>query len=540
MSNNIWGVLIMGFIQSSIILLLAVALSIILSKIIKKISNTYISLIIGAILGLIPITNGLILEFNDEIFMLLIIAPLLFFEGQETKTYLVRKKFKNILSTAIVLAILSAVIGTAILHSLTGITLSMALIIIAISTPTDATAMGSVSDGLTMPPHVDVVLKMESLFNDATGIVLLQAALIWFNTGHLSLGQNISAFLISAIGGTILGLIMSLIFMFIRQFLIRTNFNSVTAQNLIYLMTPFIIYLIAEKIEVSGIIAVVSAGLIFNNEASRSRFSEPRQFHAGIQMSQFLTEILNNFVFISLGTTLIRIIKQQYQSANSSLNWLLTALLVYITSLIIRFLYSLIVSKFSAKEAVVFSFGGIHGSVTLAMAFSVIGASISTGSKIFSFIILVESTVILISMIVPTILFKFILPADAFDLESKTKINRIRNQMVQLGIDHVQKMDIDNIVKQSVIYDLRDQIKDNGLKSFVHQWRFAGSKAAIFTDEQSLQERRALMGAFNTEIEYLYETALKHVIESKYIYDLYSEILLSESLVLDPENSFGR
>ncbi len=48
------------------------------------------------------------------------------------------------------------------------------------------------------------------------------------------------------------------------------------------------------------------------------------------------------------------------------------------------------------------------------------------------------------------------------------------------------------------------------------------------------------MGAFNHETQYLYEMALKHVIDSKYIYDLYSEVLLSESLVLDPENSFGQ
>ncbi|WP_125764165.1 hypothetical protein [Companilactobacillus hulinensis] len=177
--------------------------------------------------------------------------------------------------------------------------------------------------------------------------------------------------------------------------------------------------------------------------------------------------------------------------------------------------------------------------VILAMAFSVLGSSIKGSFPTFNFIILVESAVIIMSMLVPTILFKFILTPDKFDLDSKIKINEIRNNMVQLGIEHVQKMNIDDTVKQSVIYDLRDQIKDNTIGSFLKQWSFAGSREALFTPEQELQERRALMGAFNHETQYLYETALKHIIESKYIYDLYSEVLLSESLVLDPENTLG-
>ncbi|WP_125590856.1 cation:proton antiporter [Companilactobacillus jidongensis] len=479
----------MGFFESSIVLLIAVAVSSFISNLLPKISGTYISLIIGIIVGLIPLTNQAVLSFNDEIFMLFIIAPLLFFEGQKTKTYLVRRKIKNILSTAVFLAIISAVIGTIILHSVAGITFSLALIIISISTPTDATAMGSVSDGLTLPTHVNIVLKMESLFNDATGIVLLQAALIWYSTGHLALSQNISAFFVSAIGGIVFGVITAGLLMLFRQLLVRTSYNSITAQNLLYLMTPFIIYVLAEKLAVSGIIAVVSAGLIFNNEASRSRFSAPKQFHAGVQMSQFLTEILNSFVFVVLGITLTRIVKQQFNNSNSSFSWLGVAFLVYVISLITRFIYGQLISKLSIREALIFAFGGIHGSVTLAMAFSVIGASITSKSQIFNFIILVESAVIILSMLVPTILFRFVLPADEQDLESKIKINQIRNNMVQLGIEHVQKMKIDEIVKQSVIYDLRDQIKNNSIGSFLKQWRFAGSQEALYTSEQALQER---------------------------------------------------
>lgn len=211
--------------------------------------------------------------------------------------------------------------------------------------------------------------------------------MIWFQTGHFSFSQNTRAFLLSAVGGMFFGTAFAFLTMLFRQWLVRTKINVISSQTLIFLLTPFVVYILAERIEVSGIIAVVSAGLVFNSEMRRSRFTSPRQMHFGVQLISFLNEILNSFVFVVLGITLERVMVQQVQNLRASWNWLYIAVVIYLSALVVRFMYSKFISKLNSHEAIIFALGGVHGSVTLAMAFSVIGLSIKNNSTTFNLII---------------------------------------------------------------------------------------------------------------------------------------------------------
>lgn len=526
--------------ESTFAILIAVALGNIISRFFSKISSTYINLLVGVVFGIIPFTNHMILEFNNEVFMLLVITPLLFFEGQKTMNYIVWQKYRNIISTAVFLVVVIAIVGTISVNWLNGISLPLAMIIVAISTPTDATALESVKSGLILPKNIGSMLKMESLFNDATGIVLLQAALIWYRTGEFSFINNSKTFFVSAIGGMFFGVFMAFMIMLFRQWLVRTKINVISSQTLIFLLTPFIIYILAERIEVSGIIAVVSAGLVFNSEVRRSRFTSPRQMHFGVQLMNFLNEILNSFVFVVLGISLERIVVQQNNNLTHSFQWLVIAFVVYISSLLVRFIYSRVVSRLSVMDAIIFSLGGVHGSVTLAMAFSVIGMGIKNNSSVFNLIILVESAVIILSMIVPTIVFRFILPRDTQADVSK-QVYKIRNQMVSLGIKSVN--DIPNVsqeVRDSVIYDLKDQLQENNVHQYLRQWNNVNGEVGIFADDLHEQEHRVLLHAFSVEQKYLCDVSEEGPIEQTYIDDIFSELLLAESLILDPNNQGER
>lgn len=520
--------------ESTFAILLAVSLANIIAKLVPKISATYINLLVGIIFGIIPFTNHMILEFNNETFMLLIIAPLLFFEGQKTMNYIVWQKYRNIISTAVILAVVIAVVGMFPIHLLMGIGLPLALILAAISTPTDATALESVTSGTILPAKISSMLKMESLFNDATGIVLLQAGLLWFQTGHFSFAENSRAFFVSAIGGLLFGTIFAFLTMVFRQWLVRTRINVVSSQTLIFLLTPIVIYILAERIEVSGIIAVVSAGLVFNSEMRRSRFTAPRQMHLGVHLINFLNEVLNSFVFVVLGISLERIAMQQTKNLTTSLQWLLIAVLIYVSSLIVRFLYAKFISHLSAYEASVFSLGGVHGSVTLAMAFSVIGINIKNNSTTFNLIILAESVVIILSMVVPTIAFKFILPKEK-EINVADKINQIRHEMVRLGVKSIDDIpNVDQEVRDSVIYDLRDQLKKNTLHNFLWQWNNVNGTVGIFEENLHAQEHQVLVHAFNVEQKYLYNISKENLVPQRYIDEILTEILMAESLIMDP------
>ena len=522
----------MGLMTSSFVLLLTVAVANLVAQWVPRISKTYLALLAGIIVGLIPGLNRQILGFENEIFMLLILAPLLFFEGQLTPMVKVGKGIPSILGTAFALAIGSAVVATVGLHLGFAVSLPVALIMVAISTPTDATAFESVVTGRKFSAQLGNHLKMESLFNDATGLILLQAGLMWLQTRHLSFGQNVGQVVVSAGGGAVVGGVLAFVVMLIRQQIVRTESNVVSSQTLIYLLTPIIIYLIAEKLAVSGIIAVVVAGLVHNGEANSSRFTAPRQMYLGVELMNFIAEILNGAVFVILGISLERIVRQQYQQMFQSLQWLWLGLAAYGLLVVCRVGYAyLFIAKRQWRPSWLFALGGVHGTVTLAMTFSIVNA---VSAAQFQQIILVETVVIIVSMLLPTVLFKWLLPQDGDALSKPEILARIRQQMTAVGVARVRELDLDAAVKHTVIYDLQDQTKANPLRAFLRRWRGMTSHHQAISILQSRDQRWAMMQAFASERAFLADQARQHVVEVSLLHDIYTEVLMAEALVVDP------
>lgn len=524
----------MEVIISTFVILIVVAIAQLISRFIPQFPNNYISLILGIIVAIIPNINHYILEFNNEIFMLFILVPLLFYEGQKTPFVYLIPKLKSILGTSFILVIISAIIVSFIISIAFGIAISLALVLVAISTPTDITAFESVTEGRKFPSGVEEQLKGEALFNDATGIILLQAAVLWFTTKELSITHSILELIYSATVGIIIGVILSLILIIIRRGLVNASKNQFVFQILTYLFSPFIIYIIAEEIHVSGIIAVVVAGIVHSSELHRSRFSAPRQVHFGIQIVNLSSTVLNSFVFVSLGISLERIIVTQENVWSNSIKWFLTGLTIYCALVCVRFIYGKIfVGNKNLRDAFLFSIGGVHGAITLAMTFSV---SNMFNDQVFSYLIIIESLVIIMSILIPTILFKFILPKDYSKHEKRKVLKNLRTKMTQVGINEVESMILPNSVKEIVIFDLKDQDSKNTLSSFFTQIFIFNHSYEMLSNIQSVEHRRALMHAFKAQQNYLYQLAKDNSVKSEYVYELFSEILLSQSLVLDPKN----
>ena len=230
----------------------------------------------------------------------IIIAPLLFFEGQQNRIYNIARSWKSIVSMTVVMIIIATVLTSFSLKWLLNLSLPFAFILAAISTPTDATATESVIHGLKMPKNILHFLRNESLFNDASGIVLLNMAVGWYLSRHLQIGYTFAGFLYSALGGIIFSIIVSSILVLLRQELLRknlkflvNNYNPTSALLIIYIMTPILIYYAAEAIHVSGIIAVVISGLIHNAESERIRLTNLNFIYNGSQTKHLLTDVLN-------------------------------------------------------------------------------------------------------------------------------------------------------------------------------------------------------------------------------------------------------
>lgn len=517
---------------STFTLAIAAAFSIILAQAFSRVSVNYISMVIGLIIGLVPFLNQQVAAFDSEIFMELIVAPLLFFEGQKTHFHDIRSNLKKIVGITVVMVILVLITAGFGAYWVSGISLPVAFIIASISTPTDATATSSVTDGLKLPRRVLGSLQAESLFNEASGIILLNMAMLWFTNGYINYGQTIGDFVYSSIGGAVLGLVLGWIIIVFRQLLMRSTFNSLNAQNLLYVLTPLIIYAIAEEFRFSGIIAVVVAGLLHNAESQQSILINSRQVHMGRDLESLISEIFNSMIFVILGVLMVRISRNRI--GHFAWQWIIVGIVIYLANVLVRYIYSLIALRYDHHEATVFALGGVHGAVTLSLALTLSGKFL--GSDNYNLVIMSEATLILLSMIVPTIIFQFILPHQITDQAALKTIDRIRTEMVKHAIKEIHHMYLPQRVKKYVIYMLLMQKKAIPLRESLRTLLKTINYPEFTSQEQYLQ-RQAFYRAFAVEREYLEMIGQKEARYRKYVLSLYNDVLLAESLVIEPEEN---
>ncbi|MFC2684469.1 MAG: hypothetical protein ACFN06_02980 [Limosilactobacillus oris] len=122
----------MALLISTAVLTIAAVFSGILAGVFPRVPSNYLSIAIGIVIAVVAPLDRLIAPFHSEIFMY-IIVPLIYFEGQTTRLYFVRRWWRQIIETAVLLVVASLVIaGFAV--SLLGIPLAIAFVLAAIST----------------------------------------------------------------------------------------------------------------------------------------------------------------------------------------------------------------------------------------------------------------------------------------------------------------------------------------------------------------------------------------------------------------------
>lgn len=356
--------------------------------------------------------------------------------------------------------------------------------------PTDATATESVTHGLKLPKKIAFYLKDESLFNDASGIILLNMAVDWYLHQELRIGQAIGNFLYSAGGGIFLGALVATLLVFLRQESFRSKYHLSAGVampvEVIFFLTPLIIYFLAEEIHVSEIIAVVAAGLIHNVESERSRLTNAFIFYNGI--------------------------------------------ILYLANLLIRYFYyrfsPSIKGKTRNKEALIFSLGGIHGAVTFALAYTLYDLRINVAD--FHLILVSEITLILLSMIVPTIVFHMILDKDIPDFDQRKEVDRVRVAMIEYAMDQMKKIYLPKKIRKQLKFDLRAQMNQTSMVDFARKIKY--------TIKQKEFRAEVYRYAFRQERDYLGKIAQQEREYRRGFLALYRQILMSEVVFLDDEN----
>ncbi len=202
-------------------------------------------------------------EVDPEIVLTVLIPPLLFAAATEASVVALRTLLRSITQLAVGMVLVTAFAVAAVVYVLIpGIPFAAALALGAIVAPPDAVAAIAVARRAGLPRRVVTVLEGESLFNDATSLVLLRVALVGLSIGSMSWGQAVLEFAWATAGGILVGLAVGVALSWARR-----HTGSTLATTALSLVAPFVADQLGEAVEASGILAVVVAGLVLGYRA---------------------------------------------------------------------------------------------------------------------------------------------------------------------------------------------------------------------------------------------------------------------------------
>ena len=286
------------------VVIFIMAILITLSAVTDKSKFPYPILLViaGLIIGFVPALPDLAMD--PEVVFLIFLPPLLYDAASKTSWHEFKTLIRPISALAISLVFFTTIAVAVSAHYLIpGFSWPLSFVLGAIVSPPDAVAATSITKGLGLNRKVIIILEGESLLNDASALVAYRFAIVAVATGTFVFWQAGLQFLLVAGGGIIIGILSGYLFVFAHK---KINNNAIVETSLT-LLSPFVAYLLAEHFHVSGILAVVSAGLIISWRA-------PEIFSYHVRMRtrivwDTLIYLLNGFVFILIGLQLPAIIK---------------------------------------------------------------------------------------------------------------------------------------------------------------------------------------------------------------------------------------
>ena len=308
-----------------LICLVAVAL---LALVARKIGVPYPILltIAGGLLAFVP---GLpTIRLDPKLVFDLFLPPLIYPAAVYTSWRDFRANLRSILPLAIFLVLLTMTVTAYLFHALTGLPLAVGFVFGALISPPDAVAALAVTQNLRVPRKIIVILEGESLVNDATSFISFRFAVAAVLTGSFSLGQASLQFLFVAAGGIAVGLATGWLATQVQK-----RLDDPPVQTMFSLLTPYVAYFCGEMLHVSGILAVVIAGIYYGWRAPRVLSGRMRL--QAIPVWQMVTFILNGILFMLIGLQLPQVIHAL--APGTTIEVVRLALLVLLALVLVRF-----------------------------------------------------------------------------------------------------------------------------------------------------------------------------------------------------------
>jgi CPA1 family monovalent cation:H+ antiporter len=253
-----------------------------------------IVLVLGGVgLGFVP---GLpAVSFEPQLLLVMVLPPILYQAAFSTswRDFKANRRAIGMLAIGLVVATTLSV-GAVLKLLVPDIPWAIAFAFGAIVSPPDAVAATAILSRLSIPRRIVTILEGESLVNDASGLVLYKIAIVAALTGSFSLMEATGEFVWVATAGIAIGLAVAWVSVPATRAV-----KEPLLQCLVSIAVPYAAFLVSEVLHVSGVLAVVAAGLA--RARSAAVIATPESRIMVLAMWNFIVFTLNSFIFMLIG-----------------------------------------------------------------------------------------------------------------------------------------------------------------------------------------------------------------------------------------------
>ena len=287
-----------------------------------------IALVIGGgALGFVP---GLPqLEFDPQFLLVLVLPPILYQAALLTSWRDFKANIERIGYLAIGLVLVTTLaVGSALKLMVPDIPWAVAFTFGAIVSPPDAVAATAILSRMSIPRRIVTVLEGESLVNDASGLVLYKFAVAAVLTGAFSIWDASLQFVLVAGGGVVVGLALGWVFIAVHK-----RMGDAFVEVLLSLSIPYTAYILAESVHLSGVLAVVAAGVMRGRYTPEIVSAEMRILARSVW--NIMVFLLNSLIFMLIGMALSDVVGRIQGISTAQI--VATSLVVTVVAVAVRF-----------------------------------------------------------------------------------------------------------------------------------------------------------------------------------------------------------
>ncbi len=408
----------------------------------------------GLLLSFIPALPNVVID--SELIFVIFLPPLLYDAAWGT-SWKELWRFRRIISSfAFLIVILTSVVVAWVASGLIpGFTLALGFLLGGIVSPPDAVSASAILKHVKVSRHFRAIIEGESLLNDASSLIVFRFALVAIGTGRFVFQEAALNFVWVIMMGLAVGVAIAYVFYWMHR-LLPTDANM---DIVLTLVAPYAMYIGAESIHVSGVLAVVSGGLFLS--ARRHLIFNNQTRIQGYGVWSAFGFILNGLVFMFIGLQLPVIVNNLGDtSLSEAIGYGVLVTVVLTIGRILSGFGAALITHFARRVrlipatstapnwrvSLVFGWAGMRGVVSLAAALS-IPPLLSNGEAFpqRNLILFITFVVILLTLIVQGLTLPWLIrrlkitDTDSLSRAEEELDRRIQHQLAERSLQYLRE-----------------------------------------------------------------------------------------------------